>query len=148
MVRNPPEGCQRIIPYLYYEDAPAAIDFLCKAFGFTERFRVEDAEGGLMHAELGLGDNVLMLASVQPEREMAAPAGLPARHGLVLVYVDDVDSHLTHSLTAGVSVHAPLEDKPYGDRSYGATDPEGHQWYFATHVKDVAPEDMAPPPAS
>ncbi|MCB9898729.1 MAG: VOC family protein [Planctomycetes bacterium] len=144
MVKNPPEGTQRIVPYLYYADAPGAIDFLCKAFGFVERFRMPGPDGGVGHAELALHDEVVMLASVCPDRPMSAPKGLPASHGLVMCYVDDVDAHHARAVAAGAEIVQPLETKFYGDRSYGAKDPDGHTWYFATHVKDVAPEDMHP----
>lgn len=136
MVRNPPEGTQRVIPYLAYADAPAAIEFLSGAFGFEEQFRVPMPDGKLGHAQLSLGDNVLMLASVYPEMGFASPRDLPAHHGQVMCYVDDVDAHYERAVAAG----AVITQEPrtaYGDRSYRATDLEGHRWIFATHVEDV-----------
>jgi PhnB protein len=147
MVKNPPEGTQRVVPYILYSDAPAAIEFLCKAFGFEERFRLPMPEGKIGHAEVGYQDNVVMLASVHAEMGHASPKDLPKRHGMILCYVDDVDAHHANSLANGAKIVAEPEDKFYGDRMYGAEDPEGHLWYFATHVKDVAPEDMVPPEA-
>lgn len=145
MVKNPPEGTQRVVPYLMYADAAAAIEFIGKAFGFEERMRMPAPDGSIMHAELGYQNNVVMLATVVPEMGYGSPKDLPARHGSVLCYVDDVDTHYARAKAAGATITAELEDKFYGDRMYGATDPEGHQWFFATHVKDVAPEDMKPP---
>ena len=145
MVKNPPEGTQRVVPYLMYADAAAAIEFIGKAFGFEERMRMPAPDGSIMHAELGYQNNVVMLATVVPEMGYGSPKDLPARHGSVLCYVDDVDTHYAQAKAAGATITAELEDKFYGDRMYGATDPEGHQWFFATHVKDVAPEDMKPP---
>ena len=145
MVKNPPEGTQRVVPYLMYADAAAAIEFIGKAFGFEERMRMPAPDGSIMHAELGYQNNVVMLATVVPEMGYGSPKDLPARHGSVLCYVDDVDAHYARAKAAGATITAELEDKFYGDRMYGATDPEGHQWFFATHVKDVAPEDMKPP---
>ncbi len=145
MVKNPPEGTQRVVPYLMYADAAAAIEFIGKAFGFEERMRMPTPDGAVMHAELGYQSNVVMLATAHPEMGYGSPKDLPARHGSVLCYVDDVDAHHARAKAAGATITAELEDKFYGDRMYGATDPEGHQWFFATHVKDVAPEDMKPP---
>ena len=93
MVQNPPEGMQRGIPYLVYSDAPAAIEFLTEAFGFEERYRFPTPDGRVGHAELGYGDSVLMLASVFEDMDNASPRDLPAHHGSVHCYVDDVDAH-------------------------------------------------------
>lgn len=124
---------QRIIPYLYYEDASAAMDFLCKTFGFEVREKVMHDDGTFMHGEVGYQDNVVMLGT--PRDESGKPQNLrelDIRHGCVMCYVDDVDAHYQRARDAGANITAPLEDKPYGDRMYGTTDPEGHAWYFAT----------------
>jgi uncharacterized glyoxalase superfamily protein PhnB len=136
MARTPPEGNQRIIPYLYYDDAPAALDFLAEAFGFRETLRVARPDGGVMHAETGYQGNVVMLGTPP---DGAARRGLPVRHGSVMCWVDDVDAHHARARAAGAEIVAPLEDKPYGDRMYTAADPEGHQWHFATSLRDEAP---------
>ena len=145
MVQNPPEGCQRMIPYLLYEDAPAAIEFLAKAFGFEERMRFGGKDGHIGHAEMGYKDNLFMLATAVRDQQHDSPKNLPARHGLVMCYVDDVDAHYAQAKAAGAKITRELEDQFYGDRTYGAEDLEGHFWYFATHVKDVPPEEMVPP---
>ena len=98
----------------------------------------------VMHAEVGLQGNVLMLATMVPDMGHATPQQLAGRHTTVMVYVDDVDAHHAQAKSAGAKITAELEDKFYGDRMYAAEDPEGHMWYFATHIKDVAPEDMHP----
>jgi PhnB protein len=147
MVENPPAGYQRIIPYLMYADAAAAIDFLCEAFGFEERFRLPGPGGVVGHAEIGYQDNVVMLANVTEQTGHASPRDLPARHGTVLCYVDDVDGHYERAKAAGAKIVAEPEDKYYGDRMYSAADPEGHQWFFATHTRDVPLEEMMPPEA-
>jgi PhnB protein len=138
MPRNPPAGVQRVIPYLTYADAPAAIEFLCRAFGFEERCRVPMPDGRLGHAELGCQDNAVMLASAYPEIGLSSPRALPALHGQVLCYVDDVDAHYARARAAGATVVGEPEDQPHGDRSYRAMDPEGHRWIFATHVGDAS----------
>ena len=147
MAQNPPEGMQRVIPYLLYADAPAALEFLGKAFGFEERFRMPMPDGKLGHAEVGYQGNVLMLATAVGENGHASPRDLPASHALIVCYVDDVDAHYARAKAAGAKILAEPEDQFYGDRIYRAEDSEGHQWSFHTHVRDVAPEDMKPPGA-
>jgi PhnB protein len=147
MTQNPPRGTQRIIPYLAYRDAPAAIEFLCKAFGFEERYRLPMPDGRLGHAELACGDCVVMLASAYPELGFHSPRDLSGLHAQVLCYVDDVDAHHARAVAAGATIEAEPSDQFYGDRTYRAVDREGQRWSFHTHVRDVAPEDMVPPGA-
>lgn len=137
MPKNPPEGYQHVIPYLSYADAPAAIEFLTRAFGFEERFRLPMPDDRIGHAELVLGPCVLMLASAYEEMGMASPSTLPAVHGQVLCYVPDADAHRERALAEGATVTTEVTEAPHGDRSYRAVDPEGHRWIFATRVKDV-----------
>jgi PhnB protein len=142
MVQNPPEGFPRITPYLLYEDVDAALDLLITAFGFTERVRMKGPDGKANHAEISLGDGVVMMGHPGPDYQN------PKRRGgatqLVYVYVDDVDKHYAVAKAAGTRILSEPADQFYGDRTYGAEDPEGHQWSFAQHVRDVAPEDMHP----
>ncbi len=147
MAQNPPEGNQRIIPYILYADAAAALEFLDKAFGFVERFRLPMPDGAIGHAEVGYEGNVVMLATAMEANGHASPRDLPATHGLIVCYVDDVDAHCARARAAGAKILAEPEDQFYGDRVYRVEDPEGHQWSFHTHVRDVAPEDMKPPGA-
>lgn len=142
MVSNPPEGKQRIQPYLLYGDAARAIDFLVEAFGFTEESRVPMPNGQIGHAELLMGDCTVCLASAVAEMGHASPKDLPAVHSMVVVYVDDVDVHHERAKAAGAVIASPPEDKFYGDRSYEARDIEGHRWHFATHFKDFDPADL------
>jgi uncharacterized glyoxalase superfamily protein PhnB len=129
MPRNPPQGMQRIIPYLSYADAPAAIGFLCKAFGFEERFRYPMPDGRIGHAELGYQDNVVMLASAY-EGFGESPLRLPAVHAQVYCFVDDVDSHCARARECGATVVGEPKNE-HGTRFYRAVDPEGHRWIFA-----------------
>lgn len=145
MVTNPRKGSQRLVPYLAYADAPAALAFLSRAFGFEEKFRLPMPDGRIGHAELTLGgDVVLMLASVYPEMGFASPADLPGLPGQVFCYVDDVDAHCERARAAGATIRAEPRDEPHGDRMYRAVDPEGHRWMFATHVKDVDLSTLVP----
>jgi len=126
----PEPSPQVAYPYLSYADAPAAIDFLCAAFGFAERFRHPMDDGRLGHAELELEGGVLMLASVWPEMGFASPRDLPACHGQVYWRVADADAHFEGARDAGAVIAAePVEE--HGSRLYRALDPEGHRWMFA-----------------
>lgn len=139
MPRNPPDGMQRIIPYIGYADAPAAIEFLCRAFGFEERFRYPMPDGRIGHAELGYQGNVLMLASAYPEFGLLSPRDLPGLPSQIKCFVDDVDGHYARARAAGATIVAePAEH--YGERMYRALDLEGHRWMFGTPVEDGSPE--------
>lgn len=114
--------------YLYYEDTPAAADWLDRAFGFRERLRVTDADGSVRHAEMELGDAVIMLGS---------PAGYKSAAHLgqvtssVYVRIDDLDRHYRQAVAAGAGILREPADQDYGERNYGATDLEGQHWWFA-----------------
>jgi len=143
MVQNPPENFPRITPYLLYENLDAAVDWLVPAFGFTERVRMKGPDGKANHAELGIGDGVVMMG--HPGADYQGPKRIGTnRTQLTYVYVDDVDKHFETAKAAGAWILSEPTDQFYGDRTYGAEDPEGHQWNFAEHVRDVAPEDMHP----
>jgi len=143
MVQNPPEGNQRVIPYLAYADAPAAVEFLCRVYGFEAGMQIDMGDGVLGHAELRLDDNVVFLSTAFDEIGLASPRNLSAVHGQVMVYVDDVDDHYEQSRAAGAEITEEIADQFYGDRSYRTVDLEGHQWIFTQHIRDVTPEEMA-----
>jgi uncharacterized glyoxalase superfamily protein PhnB len=140
---NPPEGMPRISSYLLYEDVAAALEWLAQAFGFSERYRLPGPDGTVSHAEIEFGEGVVMLGNPGPDYRNPKRIGQVTQQ--LYVYVDDVDKHFEHARAAGATILAEPEDQFYGDRRYGAEDPEGHHWYFAQHVRDVAPEDMKPP---
>jgi PhnB protein len=140
MPHNPPEGYPRVSPYLLYQDGVAAIDFLSRAFGFRERMRMQDDQGVVGHAELELDGGVVMLG--QPGGDFKTPRELGLDTSLVHVYVDDVDAHYTRAKAAGAEITREPADQSYGDRNYAAKDPEGHDWFFSQHVRDVSMEEM------
>jgi uncharacterized glyoxalase superfamily protein PhnB len=136
----------RVTPYLYYEDVAAAVAWLMKAFGFREQMRIPGPDGRVMHAEVRLHDDgVVMMGHPGPDYRNPKRLGQATQN--IYVYVDDVDRHYEQAKTAGAKILQEPKDQFYGDRTYAAEDPEGHHWYFAKHVRDVAPEDMKPPPA-
>lgn len=121
----------RVCPMLSYRDAPAALEFLDKAFGFEELYRLDMPDGRIGHAEVGGEDVRIMIASEYPELGIGSPQDLDTRYSQLYVIVDDVDAHYERARTAGaVILSEPEED--HGARSYRANDPEGHRWIFAT----------------
>jgi uncharacterized glyoxalase superfamily protein PhnB len=145
MIRIPagrPKGgptVQTVTPYLLYEDAAAAVDWLCKAYGFEERLRFADAAGTVTHAELTLGDGEVFLG--HPGPAYWGPKGLGAFTHLVHVYVADVDAHHAQAVAAGAHIHAEPHDTSYGDRRYDTEDLEGQRWSFAQMLRERAPEE-------
>lgn len=123
-----------IFPCLHYRDASAMIEWLCRAFGFSERMRAVGAGGRIEHAELSLGSGVIMVSSAKPERGWVSPLDLPAVNQQISIHVDDPDAHHRQAVAAGAVVTQPLRDEEYGSRGYCARDPEGNHWYFGTYL--------------
>jgi PhnB protein len=140
MPQNPPEGYTRVTPYLYYKDTEAALDFITRAFGFTEKLKVTGDDGKIAHCEVALDGGVVMFGTPGPDYKN--PKDLGSHTQGTYVYVDDVDAHFERAKEAGATITSETTDQFYGDRSYACEDPEGHQWWFATHVRDVSSEDM------
>lgn len=128
-----------IVPYVLYEDVPAALEFLERAFGFTEVLRYTGDDGVVNHAEARLGDGVLMMGHPGPEYRNPRTTG--ADHVMLVADVDDVDAHFERAKAAGANILAEPKDEFYGDRTYRAEDAEGYRWQFGQRVKDLAPED-------
>ena len=120
---------KRIIPLLVYKDIPAAHDFLVKAFGFKAGGVHRNAEGEPMHGEVHAGAQTIWLHRVTAAHGLDSSA---LSSGGLVVHVDDVDAHCAQARAAGAEIDRGPEDMPYGQREYGARDPEGHRWWFAT----------------
>jgi PhnB protein len=142
MVEPIPEGYRRVTPYLIVDGASAAIEFYTSVFGATERMRMSAPEGKVGHAELDLGDSVIMLADESPEVDARSPSTVGGSPVSLHVYVEDADATFKRALDAGAKTLQPVEDKFYGDRSGTFEDPFGHRWHVATHVEDVPPDEM------
>lgn len=122
-----------IQPTLTYDDALAAIEWRCRAFGFTKQF-VVPGEGTLVeHSELSLGSGVVMVSSPKPEDRRASPKALAGSAHALSVYVPDPDAHHQRATQAGARIVRPLRTEEYGARGYMALDPEGHLWYFGNY---------------
>jgi uncharacterized glyoxalase superfamily protein PhnB len=126
---------QTLYPCLFYNDAPAAIDWLNKAFGLTTTLCVPgEAANEVAHAELRLNGAVIMVGSVKAsDFPNQSPLDLPAIHGMVYVAVDDVDGHCERARAAGAKIAREPTNEDYGGRDYMAVDPEGHYWSFGTY---------------
>src|SRR5919197_914414 len=142
-VKPIPEGYHSITPYLAVDDAAKAIEFYKQAFGAKERMRMSAPDGKIGHAELELGDSLLMLADPFPQSTSKPPNELGGTSALLFLYVEDVDAMVQQAVDAGATLDSPVEDMFWGDRSGRLTDPFGHPWQLATHVEDVPPDQMA-----
>jgi PhnB protein len=138
-----PDGYPRVCASLSIDGASEAIEFYKKVFGATERMRMSGPDGKLGHAELMIGDSVIMLADEYPEMDFVGPRKIGGTPVTLSVYVEDVDATFATALAAGAKSLRAIENQFYGDRSGQFEDPFGHRWNVATHVEDVSPDEMA-----
>jgi PhnB protein len=142
-VKPIPEGYHSLNAYIAVDDASAAIDYYTEVFGAKERFRMPGPDGKIGHAELQVGDSVLMLSDPMPQSNYRPPKELGGTSAGLLLYVEDVDAVVTKATEAGATLTMPVENMFWGDRFGQVTDPFGHAWQIATHVEDVSEEEMA-----
>jgi PhnB protein len=138
-----PEGYHTVTPYLAVEDATEAIEYYTKAFDAKERVRMETPDGKVGHAELEIGDSIVMLSDPFPQASTKPPNELGGTTVSVFMYVEDVDAVVKKAVDAGAMVTMEVADQFWGDRFGSVKDPFGHLWSIATHVEDVPPEEMA-----
>lgn len=143
MTKPIPEGYHSVTPYLALDDASAAIEFYKQAFGAKERMRMEAPGGKIGHAELEIGDAIVMLADAFPQSTTRSPNELGGTSAGVFLYVEDVDAVVKQATDAGATITMEVADQFWGDRYGSVKDPFGHSWSIATHVEDVPPEEMA-----
>lgn len=142
-VKPIPDGHHQATPYLAVDDAAAAIEYYTTAFGAKERVRMEAPGGKIGHAELQIGESLVMLADAFPQSSTRPPKELGGTSVSVFMYVEDVDSVVKQAVDAGATVTMEIADQFWGDRFGSIRDPFGHLWAIATHVEDVPPEEMA-----
>lgn len=143
MVKPIPEGYHTVTPYLIVKGAAEAIDFYKRAFGAEEIARMLDPDGRrVVHAEIRIGDSVVMLADEFPEMNYLGPLSRGGPTSTLFVYVEDVDAAFAQALAAGATLKMPVTDMFWGDRYGQLTDPFGHHWSLATHKEDVPPEEL------
>ena len=138
---NPvPPGYHTATPYLVVKNGAKALDYYQEAFGATGVTRMDAPDGRIMHAEFKIGDSMIMLSEeMGPNRSPESLGGSPVS---IFLYVEDVDSVFNQAVKAGAKADMPPQDMFWGDRFGKLTDPFGHLWALATHIEDVAPEEM------
>jgi PhnB protein len=138
---NPiPQGYHTVTPYLVVKDGAKALDYYKQAFGATAVTRMDAPDGTVMHAEFKIGDSMIMLSGeMGPCRSPQSLGGTPVS---IFLYLEDVDSVYKQAVDAGAKADVPPQDMFWGDRFGRLTDPFGHEWALATHIEDVAPEEM------
>ncbi len=141
-VKPVPDGYHTATPYLIVNGAAKAIDFYKKVFGATELMRFGGPDGKIGHAEIKIGDSMIMLADEHPEMNARSPQTVGGTPVFVMLYLPDVDGVVAKAVSAGAKVLQPVEDRFYGDRSGTLQDPFGHLWTVSTHKEDVPPDEM------
>ncbi len=131
MSQEKQEGKPNIFPFLRYQDAPAAVEWLARVFGFEKQMVVPGPGGTIRHAQMRFGPGVIMLGSVRDDAR--SPRDLPAVNQGIYVYVEDMTSHYARAKASGAEIVRDLEDTDYGSREYSARDLEGHLWSFGTY---------------
>jgi PhnB protein len=142
---NPiPDSYRRVTPCLIVQGAAKAIDFYAEVFGASERMRFRGPDGSVAHAEIQIGDSVVIVEDESPYLETKAPlpGGLAGSPVFQFIYVEDVDAVVAHAAELGATVKRSPQDQFYGDRDAFIIDPFGHAWTIASHVEDVGPEEM------
>jgi PhnB protein len=141
-VKPVPDGYHTATPYLIVDGGAIAIDFYQRAFGAKEIMRVSAPGGKVGHAEIKIGDSVIMLADEAPEMDARSPKFHRGSPVSILLYVEDVDKQFAQAVAAGGTATRPVADQFYGDRSGSLKDPFGHTWHLSTHKEDVSPEEI------
>ncbi len=140
-VKAIPEGYHSVTPYIIVDGAAEAIRFYEQAFGATEVLRLPMGDK-IGHAEIRIGNSHVMLSDEWPDYGKLGPKARGGATSSLMIYLEDVDAAYARAIEAGATAERPVEDQFYGDRSGSVVDPFGHSWMLATHVEDVAPEDM------
>jgi PhnB protein len=141
-VKPIPEGYRSVTPYLFVRSAALAIDFYKNVFGAKEKMRMPGSDGRIMHAEIEIGDSIVMLADEHPQSGVMSPQTVGGYSVGLHLYVEDVDAVVQKAVQNGAKALRLIKNQFYGDRSGSILDPFGHMWSVATHVEDVSPEEM------
>lgn len=145
MAKKIPDGYSTITPYLVVNDVPTAIEFYKRAFDAEQLFRMDAPDGKVMHAEIKIGNSIMMMTSemeMGPDMKSQGPLTLKGTPVSFMMYVEDVDAIAKKAIAAGMKTLKPVENQFYGDRCGTFQDPFGHIWSIATHVEDVPLELM------
>ena len=142
MAKPIPAGYHTVQPYLYFKNTAEAIAFYSKVFGATERMRMPDKDGRIMHAEINIGDSCIMMADENPAVGAYSTEHFGGAPMSLMIYVDDCDAVYKGALEAGAKSLREPADQFYGDRMAGVADPFGFHWWIGTHIKDVSMEEL------
>jgi PhnB protein len=137
-----PAGCHAVTPYLMVKGAASAIEFYKNVFGATLFMRLDGPDGKIAHAEIKIGESIIMLADESVEMNNRSPQTVGGTGVYIVLYVPDVDAVAQKAVAAGAKLLIPIADQFYGDRSGRLLDPFGHIWLIATHTEDVSSEEM------
>lgn len=137
-----PAGYHTVTPHLVAQDAAAALAFYVRAFGAVERYRLVEPSGKIGHAEIAVGDAVVMVCDEYPDFGAVSPAAYGGSPIKLLIYVDDCDAVVGRAVEAGATLLRPVKDQFHGDRSGMVVDPAGFTWTIATRREDVSPDEM------
>src|SRR5579863_3084980 len=139
-VKAIPDGFHNVTPYLYVRGAAGAIEFYKSVFGAAEIMRMPGPDGRIMHAEIKIGDSIVLLADENPSMGIMSPQTIGGFSGGLHLYVEDADAVIRKAVESGAKPLHPIKNQFYGDRSGTLLDPFGHMWSVATHIEDVPPE--------
>ena len=142
MAKPIPDGYHTVTPYLIIRDAAKAMDFYKNAFKAVETFRMDGPDGKIAHAEIRIGDSIIMLSDEHPQMGYNSPQSLGGSPAGIVLYVEDCDAVFNRAIEAGGIVKDSVTDKFYGDRSGSLADPFGHIWHVTTHKEDVSPQEL------
>ena len=142
-VKAIPDGYHVVTPYLTVRNAAQAIDFYKKAFGAEQTVRMDSPDGKVMHAEIRIGDSVIMLGDENPQMGSNSPQTLGGTTAGLVIYSENVDQAFDRAVKAGAKSLSPPADMFWGDRYGQLVDPFGHKWSLGQHIRDVSPEEMA-----
>lgn len=137
-----PDGYHNVTPYLFVRSAAQAIDFYKKVFSADEIMRMPGPNGKIMHAELKIGDSIVMLADEDPAHGVMSPQTVGGYSAGMHLYVEDVDKVIQKAVENGAKLLRPTKNQFYGDRVGSVLDPFGHLWSVATHIEEVSPEEL------
>ena len=137
-----PAGYHSVTPYMALRDTAAAIDFYRRAFGAELVMKLDMPDGKIAHAEMRIGDSIIMMSEENEEWGNKSPLTLGGSPMFLMIYLPDVDAAFAKALAAGATQVRPVEDQFYGDRAGTLKDPYGHQWTLGTHMEDLSQEEV------
>jgi PhnB protein len=143
MAKPIPDGYHTVTPYIAVDGAADAIEYYKQAFGANERMRMDGPDGSIAHAEIEIGDSLVMISDPFPQSTVKPPRTLGGTSASIMLYVEDVDAVVKRAVDAGATVEMEPQDMFWGDRFGTVVDPFGHTWSVATHIEDVSPEEVA-----